>query len=61
MVKRPKKIQLQWAPILQTFVLRNFNQKETVKHDHKFTIIEKNNIKISKHEIKNHPKLLFLF
>jgi hypothetical protein len=58
-VKRAKKIQLQWAPMLQTFVLSNFNQKQTVKHDHKFTITENNNIKISKYKIKNHPKLLF--
>jgi hypothetical protein len=47
--------------MLQTFVLHNFNQKQTVKHDHKFTIIENNNIKISKHKIKNHPKLSFYF
>jgi len=38
-VKRPKKIQLQWAPMLQTFVLHNFNQKQTIKHDYTFTII----------------------
>jgi hypothetical protein len=44
-VKRPKKIQLQWALMLQTFVLCNLNQKQTVKHDYTFTITGKKTLK----------------
>jgi hypothetical protein len=51
-VKRPKKIQLQWTPMLQTFVSYNFNQKQTTKHDYTFSIIErKKKIKIPEHKI----------